>query len=80
MNQKKGETEINWDQIYQDFIEWAGRSISTKEIWLYNRTIILIKIDPNCKIKSRTQTYLHPGRLDKLTSDKSLQILHPGGN
>ena len=44
---KNGAAEIDWDQIYQDFIEWTGRSISTKEIRLHSRTIIQIKIDPN---------------------------------
>ena len=44
---KKGQTSINWDQIYQDFIEWTGRKITSKEVWMNGKTIILVKIDPN---------------------------------
>ena len=44
---KKGKNAVNWDQIYQDFIEWTGRTITSKDIWKNGRTIIPIKIDPN---------------------------------
>ena len=44
---KKGETVINWDQIYQDFIEWTGRSITSEAVWMNGRTIIPIKTDLN---------------------------------
>ena len=44
---KRSETSINWDAIYQDFIEWTGRTITTKEVWMNGRTIIPIKIDPS---------------------------------
>ena len=44
---KKGDTAINWDQIYQDFIKWTGRSITSKAVWMNGRTIIPLKIDPN---------------------------------
>ena len=40
---------MNWDQIYQDFIEWTGQTITSKDIWMNGRTIIPIKIDPNPK-------------------------------
>ena len=44
---KKGQTSIDWDQIYQDFIEWTGRAITSKEVWMNGKTIIPVKIDPN---------------------------------
>ena len=44
---KKNETTIDWNKIYQDFIEWTGRTINTKEVWMNGRTIIPIKIDPS---------------------------------
>ena len=25
---------IDWDKIYQDFIEWTGRTINTKTVWM----------------------------------------------
>ena len=44
---KKNENAINWDKIYQDFIEWTGRTINTKKVWMHGRTIITIKVDPS---------------------------------
>ena len=44
---KNGQTTIIWDQVYQNFIEWTGRTIISKEIWMNSKTIILVKIDPN---------------------------------
>ena len=44
---KKNEMTIDWDKIYQDFIEWTGWTINTKEVWMNGRTIIPIKIDPS---------------------------------
>ena len=44
---KKNEMTIDWDKIYQDFIEWTGRTINTKEVWMNGRTIIPVKIDPS---------------------------------
>ena len=44
---KKNEVAIDWDKIYQDFIEWTGRTINTKTVWLNGKTIIPIKIDPS---------------------------------
>ena len=46
---KQGENAVNWDQIYQDFIEWTGRTITSKGIWKNDRTMIPIKIDPNSR-------------------------------
>ena len=43
---KKGETAINWDKIYQDFIEWTGRNITSEDAWMHGRTILPVKIDP----------------------------------
>ena len=37
---------IDWDKIYQDFIEWIRRTINTKTVWMNGKTIIPIKIDP----------------------------------
>ena len=42
---KKNETTTDWNKIYQDFIEWTGRTINTKE--MNGRTIIPIEIDPS---------------------------------
>ena len=44
---KKNEVAIDWDKIYQDFIEWTGRTINTKTVWMNGKTIITIKIDPS---------------------------------
>ena len=44
---KKGETAINWDKMYEDFIEWTGRNITSKDAWMHGRTIVPAKVDPN---------------------------------
>ena len=44
---KKNEVAIDWDNIYQDLIEWTGRTINTKKVWMHGRTIIPIKVDPS---------------------------------
>ena len=44
---KKNEVAIDWDKIYQDFIEWTGRTINTKTVWMNGKTVIPIKIDPS---------------------------------
>ena len=44
---KKNEVAIDLDKIYQDFIEWTGRTINTKTVWMNGKTIIPIKIDPS---------------------------------
>ena len=44
---KKNENDIDWDTIYQDFIEWTGRTINTKQVWMNGCTIIPIKVDPS---------------------------------
>ena len=41
----KNQTDIDWDTIYQDFIEWTGRTTTTKDMWMYGKTIIPIKVD-----------------------------------
>ena len=44
---KINEVAIDWDKIYQDFIEWTGRTINTKTVWMNGKTIIPIRIDPS---------------------------------
>ena len=31
---RKNQNDIDWDAIYQDFIEWTGRTITTKDVWM----------------------------------------------
>ena len=33
--------------MYQDFIEWTGRNITSKDTWIHGRTIVPVKVDPN---------------------------------
>ena len=44
---RKNQNNIDWDAIYQDFIEWTGRTITTKDVWINEKTIIPIKVDPS---------------------------------
>ena len=50
---KKNEVAIDLDKIYQDFIEWTGRTINAKTVWMNGKTIIPIKIDlsPAAQVK-----------------------------
>ena len=43
----KNQNNIDWDAIYQDFIEWTGRTITTKDVWMNGETIIPIKVGPS---------------------------------
>ena len=43
---RKNQNDIDWDAIYQDLIEWTGRTITTKDVWMNGKTIIPIKVDP----------------------------------
>ena len=44
---RENQNNINWDATYQDFIEWTGRTITTKDVWMNGNTIIPIKVDPS---------------------------------
>ena len=44
---RKNQVSIDWDAIYQDFMEWTGRTINTKQVWMNGKTIIPVKVDPS---------------------------------
>ena len=44
---KNGKTTINWDQICQDFVDWTGRTITSKEVCMNGMTIVPIQINPS---------------------------------
>ena len=62
---KKGEIAINWDKMYQYFVEWTCRNITSKGTWMNGRTILPMKIDPNPRDQVRNKTLFipweHPG-------------------
>ena len=40
---RKNQVSIDWDAIYQDFIEWTGRTINTKQVWMNGKPKFQLK-------------------------------------
>ena len=44
---RPGQDVIDWDTLYSHYVEWFGRTINTKEVWMHGKTIIPVKIRAN---------------------------------
>ena len=44
---RPGQTAIDWDTLYNHYVEWFGRTINTKDVWMNGKTIIPVKIRAN---------------------------------
>ena len=44
---RPGQDNIDWDTLYSHYVEWFGRTINTKKVWMNGKTIIPVKIRAN---------------------------------
>ena len=57
---RKKQVSIDWDAIYQDFIEWTGRTINTKQVWMNGKTIIPVKCRPFSRSAGKRPQCVYP--------------------
>ena len=64
---RKGDNIIDWDRIYQDFIDWTGRNINDKIAWMNGGAIIPIKLDPSPKDQVQDPNIYTPWEYGNIT-------------
>ena len=54
---RQNQNNIDWDSLYEHFVKWCGRTITTKQVWMNGKTIIPVKIRPNPDNQVKDENY-----------------------
>ena len=54
---RQNQNDIDWDSLYEHFVKWCGRTITTKQVWMNGKAIIPVKIRPNPDNQVKDENY-----------------------